>query len=70
MPLYEYRCADCGYYLEALKRASAAPGGVTCPRCGASMQKQFSTFAPRGDRSASATQGVCQHKYGCACARK
>lgn len=70
MPLYEYRCVDCGYYLEALERASAASGGVTCPRCGASMQKQFSTFAPRGDRSTSATQGVCQHKYGCACARK
>ncbi len=70
MPLYEYRCADCGYYREALERASAVPGGMTCPRCGTSMQKQFSTFAPRGDRSTSATQGVCQHKYGCSCAKK
>jgi putative FmdB family regulatory protein len=32
MPLYEYRCADCGHELEVLQKISA-PAPVECPAC-------------------------------------
>lgn len=33
MPIYEYRCADCGYQHEYLQRMSDAPL-TDCPECG------------------------------------
>ncbi|HEX6004105.1 MAG TPA: FmdB family zinc ribbon protein [Burkholderiales bacterium] len=33
MPIYEYRCADCGYQKEYLQRMSDAPL-TDCPECG------------------------------------
>lgn len=39
MPIYEYRCDDCGHQQEVLQRMSDAPL-TDCPECGkASMQK-------------------------------
>ena len=33
MPIYEYRCAECGHELEKLQKISAAPL-TDCPDCG------------------------------------
>jgi putative FmdB family regulatory protein len=33
MPIYEYRCADCGHELEKLQKISDPPL-VDCPACG------------------------------------
>src|SRR5258706_6874306 len=33
MPIYEYRCADCGFQKEYLQKMSAAPL-TECPECG------------------------------------
>ena len=33
MPIYEYRCPDCGYQKEHLQKMSDAPLAV-CPACG------------------------------------
>ena len=33
MPIYEYRCSDCGYQNEYLQKASEPPMAV-CPTCG------------------------------------
>jgi putative FmdB family regulatory protein len=33
MPIYEYRCSDCGHKLEALQKLADAPM-LTCPACG------------------------------------
>lgn len=33
MPIYEYRCAECGHELEKLQKMSDAPL-VDCPACG------------------------------------
>lgn len=33
MPIYEYRCTDCGHELEALQKISD-PKLTTCPACG------------------------------------
>jgi putative FmdB family regulatory protein len=46
MPLYEYRCRDCGHRFEILQRLGQGPEGLACPRCGAEqLDKQYSTFA-------------------------
>jgi putative FmdB family regulatory protein len=42
MPIYEYRCADCGYQNEFLQKVSEPPMKV-CPACGkASFTKLLS----------------------------
>ena len=55
MPIYEYRCADCGY-LESYARVAACPkcgsdlvGNVaeTCPRCGAAVSAGQPAKHPR-----------------------
>ncbi|GAA5180487.1 zinc ribbon domain-containing protein [Niveibacterium umoris] len=33
MPIYEYRCADCGHQKDVLQKVSDAPLS-TCPACG------------------------------------
>ena len=33
MPIYEYRCSDCGHQLEALQKLSESPL-TDCPACG------------------------------------
>lgn len=35
MPIYEYECAECGHYLDALQKLNDAPL-TDCPECGAS----------------------------------
>ena len=42
MPLYEYRCADCGHELEVLQKISD-PAPVDCPSCQhPALQKKLS----------------------------
>jgi putative FmdB family regulatory protein len=48
MPIYEYRCQDCGASFEKLVRTSEV-GQVACPGCGKNHLKQeFSVFAAHG----------------------
>lgn len=47
MPIFEYRCQECGTKFEKLMRRAeeAAPG---CPSCGGERaSREFSTFAAR-----------------------
>lgn len=49
MPLYEYVCGKCGAGFEMLVRSDTV---IACPECGSkSVEKRFSTFAPRNGRS-------------------
>ncbi len=44
MPIYEYRCQDCGTKFEKLVRNQEAP--KECPSCGKErLTQEFSTFA-------------------------
>jgi putative FmdB family regulatory protein len=53
MPLFEYRCADCGHQFEFLTRGSAAPA---CPKCESqSLEKQLSVFAVGGASAGAAS---------------
>jgi putative FmdB family regulatory protein len=40
MPIYEYRCAACGHYLDALQKMSDAPLRK-CPECGKSRLQRL-----------------------------
>jgi putative FmdB family regulatory protein len=63
MPLYEYRCPQCGHRFEVLQRMGQGAEGLICPRCGAEkVEKQFSTFASAGSGGgggASVSSGGC-----------
>jgi putative FmdB family regulatory protein len=49
MPLYEYRCPQCGNRFEQLRRMTEADCGVICPQCQSEkVQRMFSTFATSG----------------------
>jgi putative FmdB family regulatory protein len=55
MPIYEYRCEECGTKFEKLVRRAAETAEIGCPSCGEKhLTQQFSTFAPRANGAAAA----------------
>ena len=62
MPMYEFRCADCGAEFEELATAAEVEAGeVPCPECGSrNVVRQMSTFASSGD-APSGGGGGCGH---------
>ena len=59
MPIYEYRCQDCGTRFEKLVRASDADGPV-CPSCGQKhLNQEHSVFAAHAGTRAQTTPGGC-----------
>lgn len=63
MPIYEYRCDDCGTKFEKLVRRAAETATLTCPSCGESHLKQelsvFSARANGSPRVGETTPGGC-----------
>ncbi len=67
MPIYEYRCEDCGTKFEKLVRRQAEAGEVECPSCGQRRLKQelsvFAAHAASGGKGKDAPMcpsgGVC-----------
>ncbi|MFN8007162.1 MAG: zinc ribbon domain-containing protein [Terriglobia bacterium] len=52
MPIYEYRCLECGLAFE--KIVSLHTESMTCERCESqNVEKQFSAFAVQNGESAS-----------------
>lgn len=41
MPIYEYKCLDCGTHVEKMQKVSDAPLKI-CENCGGKMEKQWS----------------------------
>jgi putative FmdB family regulatory protein len=41
MPIYEYKCINCGTHLEKMQKVSDAPLTV-CENCGGKLEKQWS----------------------------
>ena len=59
MPIYEYRCPDCGHEFDALQKVSDAPL-TDCPSCaGTGLKKLISrtSFALKGGGSSSSSGG-------------
>lgn len=54
MPIFEYRCSDCGTRFEKLVRSSDTDGPL-CPECGTNhLEQQLSTFAAHAGNGARA----------------
>ncbi len=46
MPIYEYRCKECGNDFSRLQKIGAGNDGVKCPKCeGKSVERLLSSFA-------------------------
>ncbi len=59
MPLYEYRCSDCGKVQEFLETRSEAQPHA-CPSCGSQpMERIFSAFGVEVGRGASSGPSPC-----------
>ena len=41
MPIYEYKCADCGVHIEKMRKVSDEPLKI-CESCGGRLEKQLS----------------------------
>jgi putative FmdB family regulatory protein len=42
MPIFEYKCGQCGHTFEALVNVSGADMDLSCPACGSTeCEKQF-----------------------------
>jgi putative FmdB family regulatory protein len=49
MPMYEYRCEECGQSYEQLRRMSEADINLECPYCGSEeVERQVSACAIGG----------------------
>ncbi len=67
MPLYEYRCTECGEKFEVRQGMGEDGSKLNCPKCQAGKpEKLFSTFfssgsseAPDMDFSSSCPTGTC-----------
>lgn len=59
MPIYEYRCKQCGHCFEILVSSSRA--AASCPQCGSrKTERLISTFAAHGAASPSpCDSGAC-----------
>jgi putative FmdB family regulatory protein len=68
MPIFEYRCQDCGNKFEAILFGEQKP---ECPKCHTqNLQQELSTFAISTRSSASSVAGCgadncCMGKGGC-----
>lgn len=58
MPIYEYRCSDCGAEFQRLQSMSASSEGVSCPQCGGGkVERKLSTFASTSSDASASVPG-------------
>jgi putative FmdB family regulatory protein len=52
MPIFEYKCQDCGTKFEKLVRRSSDTAELECPSCGKQrLEQEHSTFAAHANGS-------------------
>ena len=64
MPIFEFKCTECGHPFEELVFSAGAIDQVSCPACeSAEVEKQISTFASKiaggSNFAASASAAAC-----------
>jgi len=65
MPIYEYRCRECGEKFEKLVLRARDAETIECPRCGQRASEQlYSTFATTGGGTASRAGAACGPSAG------
>jgi len=55
MPIYEYRCRECGVKFEKWLRSMSSTEKVHCPRCGSHHVEKAVSLISKGGSSTSAT---------------
>ena len=73
MPVFEYKCNDCGSKFDMFHKSSLSQEEVICPKCGSvKTKKLFSAFATanpsESDNSSSCASGNCSTDYSGGCA--
>ncbi len=60
MPIFEYRCENCGSKYDVLHKSSVKQEEVTCPKCNSTKSKKLlSTFSASIDSSSSYSSNSC-----------
>ncbi len=58
MPMYEFRCRECGARFEELRGLNEPDAGVECPKCGGGrVERLLSSFATSATSAASSPSG-------------
>ena len=64
MPMYEYRCQDCGAKYEQLRRMSDADKDLECPVCGSRNVRREISACAIGGATSSNSGGGCAPRGG------
>ncbi len=68
MPIYEYRCSQCGEKFEKLVRTTSGPVEIRCPICNTDkVDRQVSVFGfsgSSGGESYSSGGSSCNTSFG------
>jgi len=60
MPIYEYRCKECGERFEKLVRFSTSTSEIKCPKCGGQkVEKLISAFSAKISSTTVASASAC-----------
>jgi putative FmdB family regulatory protein len=61
MPIYEYKCDNCGNHYEQIRRMADADSALECPDCRSErVKRQLSSFATTsGGTSMAAAESPC-----------
>jgi len=59
MPIYEYKCQDCGTKFEKLVRNSSVETGLECPSCGQQHLRPKQADGPVCPSGRCSNPGMC-----------
>jgi len=70
MPIYEYKCRDCGEKFETMRSMKDADAPIPCSKCqGQNTSRQLSKFAAQsGGKALAGGNGGCGSCAGGSCA--
>jgi len=65
MPIYEYRCEECGEKFEKLVASFRLAAGADCPKCGSTkVKKLLSSFCACGSTARKDSPSACPASGG------
>jgi putative FmdB family regulatory protein len=65
MPIYEYKCDECGNNYEQIRRMSDADSNLECPKCRSErVRRQLSSFATASGGAGMSADTPCGKPCG------